>query len=265
MRITLLTDFGDRDGFVGAMKGVIASRAPNVVVVDLAHHVPHGNIRHASHVLFTTAPFFPAGTCHVAVVDPGVGLEDQRPVAVAVDDQIYVGPDNGILTDVLQSAAGRIMGVHLNNPAFWQHPISNTFHGRDIYAPVAAHVASGVPITACGSALNTDTLVRLHMPQVAADHRVARGEVTYVDTFGNCVTNLSRKHVAEVSVDVDKLVVELPSGTCCPVEQTYGSVAAGAPVAVIGSSGRLELAINGGSAARQLELEPGLAVKVRAQ
>ncbi|NUP99462.1 MAG: SAM-dependent chlorinase/fluorinase [Armatimonadetes bacterium] len=264
MRITLLTDFGDRDGFVGAMKGVIACRAPNVVVVDLAHNVPAGDIRHASHLLFTTAPFFPPGTCHVVVVDPGVGTE-RRAVAVAVDDQIYVAPDNGVLTDVLQAAAGRVMGVVLDKPAFWQHPISSTFHGRDIFAPVAAHIASGVPISAVGTTLDPDTLLRLHAPEIIASEGQVAGEVTYIDSFGNATTNLARKHLAEITTEVGRLEVQIGEGRCCPLEHTYASVPEGDPVAVIGSCGRMEIAINGGSAAQLLTLIPGSPIRVRSR
>ena len=264
MRITLLTDFGDRDGFVGAMKGVIACRAPDVVVVDLAHHVPPGDIRHASHVLFTTAPFFPPGTVHMAVIDPGVGTE-RRAVAAAIDDQIYVAPDNGILTDVLAAAAGRVMGVVLTNPAFWQHPVSSTFHGRDIFAPVAAHLASGVPITAAGSPLNPDSLIRLHAPRLTGSEGQWDGEITYIDAFGNAVTNLARKHVAALGGPDQRVQVEFGPGLNCFLEQTYGSVGAGETVAVIDSCGRVEVAVNGGSAAAMLGLEPGVPVTLRAR
>ncbi len=206
MRITLLTDFGSRDGFVGAMKGVIASRAPNCLVVDLAHDVPPGDLRHASHVLYTTAPFFPAGTVHVVVVDPGVGTS-RRGVAVAVDDQIYIAPDNGVLSDVLQSAAGRVVATQITNAAFWQHPVSTTFHGRDVFAPVAAHIAGGVPITALGSSINPDTLVRLEPLVAQVDEDLARGSVAYIDIFGNAVTSLSRQHLARLGAGPEALVV----------------------------------------------------------
>ncbi len=262
MRITLLTDFGDRDGYVGAMKGVIASRAPNVVVVDLAHHVPPGDVRHASHVLFTTAPFFPAGTCHVVAVDPGVGTA-RRPIVAAVDDQIYVAPDNGVLTDVLLAAAGRVMSVLLSNQAFFQHPISTTFHGRDIFAPVAAHLASGVPMTAFGPALDPDSLVRLHAPQAAMADGLVRGEVTYIDVFGNAVTNLSRKHVASVSTEAARLAIGVGDDAVCGLEPSYAHVEKGRLVAVIGSCGRLEIAVHGGSAAATLGLQVGSPVEVR--
>lgn len=264
MVITLLSDFGDRDGYVGAMKGVIACRAPNVRVIDLAHNVPAGDIRHASHVLFTTAPFYPPGTCHVAVVDPGVGT-DRRAVAVAVDDQIYVAPDNGVLTDVLHNAAGRVMGTVVSNPAFWQHPVSATFHGRDIFAPVAANIAIGVPLAAFGASLEPASLIRLHAPEVAADGSMAAGEVTYIDIFGNAVTNLSRHHVAQITTEAARIEVRFGDSQACRFAQTYGNVPTGEPVAVIGSRGRLEIAVNNGSAADQLGLTRGAKVVVRAK
>jgi len=262
MRITLLTDFGNRDGFVGAMKGIIASRAPNCQVIDLAHDVPAGDLRHASHVLFTTAPFFPAGTVHVVVVDPGVGTA-RRAVAVAVDDQMYIAPDNGVLTDVLQSAAGRVVATQITNAAFWQHPVSTTFHGRDIFAPVAAHIASGVPITALGSSINPDTLLRLEPLLAQVDDGRALGCVAYIDIFGNAVTSLSRQHLARLGVGPEALLVTVGDGLEVEIKQTYGSVAEGQPVAVIGSWGRLEIAVNGRSAAELLGLSFGQGVEVR--
>lgn len=262
MRITLLTDFGDRDGFVGAMKGVIAARAPDAHVIDLAHHVPRGDIRHASFVLYATAPFFPAGTCHVVVVDPGVGTE-RRGVAMAVGEQLYVAPDNGVLTDTLNAATGRIVGVELTNAAFWQHPVSNTFHGRDIFSPVAAHLALGVPLSALGVALDPATLVRLPSAVVDVGEGLITGEVCYIDGFGNAVTNISRSHLADLDPDGQNLQISADTHQMGRLERTYGSVAEGQPVAVIGSCGRLELAICSGSAAEQLGLHTGSAVVVR--
>lgn len=262
MRITLLTDFGSRDGFVGAMKGVIASRAPNCQVIDLAHDVPAGDLRHASHVLYTTAPFFPAGTVHVVVVDPGVGTA-RRAVAVAVDDQIYIAPDNGVLTDVLQSAAGRVVASQITNAAFWQHPVSTTFHGRDVFAPVAAHIAGGVPITALGSSINPDTLVRLEPLVAQVEDGRALGCVAYIDVFGNAVTSLSRQHLSRLGLGPEALTVAVRDGLSIPLKQTYGSVAEGEPVAVIGSCGRLEIAVNGRSAAEVLGLRFGQPIEVQ--
>ncbi|MCC7491406.1 MAG: SAM-dependent chlorinase/fluorinase [Fimbriimonadaceae bacterium] len=264
MRITLLTDFGDRDGYVGAMKGVIASRAPNVTVVDIAHHVPAGDVRHAAHVLGSTAPFFPAGTVHVVVVDPGVGTA-RRPIAVVVDDQVYVAPDNGVLSDVLAAAAGRVAAVLLSNSAFFQQPVSSTFHGRDIFAPVAAHLAAGVPLSAFGESLEAAGLTRLESPQTSSGVGWVAGQVTYLDTFGNAVTNLSRRQIATVTTEATTLVVDVddPARLSCPLVATYGQVADGELAAVIGSCGRLELAVNGGHAASRHGLQPGVAVKVR--
>ncbi|MBI2298820.1 MAG: SAM-dependent chlorinase/fluorinase [Armatimonadetes bacterium] len=263
MRITLLTDFGDSDGFVAAMKGVIASRAPEAVVVDLAHHVLPGDVRHAGHVLHTTAPFFPSGTCHVVVVDPGVGTA-RRAVAVAVGEQLYVAPDNGVLTDVLQAAAGRVVGVELTNPAFWQHPVSTTFHGRDIFAPVAAYMTLGIPITALGKPVDPATLVRLQPARLEVGPDAIHGEVTYLDIFGNAVTNLSRHLIAELAGGDRAVEVVVDDTVIGGVQTTYGSVEAGRPVALIGSCGRLEVAVNGGSAAGQLHLALGSPVTVRA-
>ncbi len=260
MLITLLTDFGDQDGLAGVMKGVIATRAPSAQVIDLAHHVPPGDIRHAAHVLASSAPFFPAGSCHVVVVDPGVGT-DRLAVALAVDDQIYVAPDNGVLTDVLAAAAGRVGGVALTNPAFWQHPVSATFHGRDVFAPVAAYLATGVPLSALGTAIDPSTLQRLPTPKPTASGQAVAGEVVYVDGFGNAITNIARIHLASLAADGTGLQVVFGERTC-PLATSYGSVANGEPVAYIGSCGRVEVAINGDRAADRFDLRVGHVVTV---
>lgn len=261
MQITLLTDFGDCDGHVGAMKGVIACRAPEARVVDIAHHVPPGDIHRAAHVLSVTAPFFPAGTCHVVVVDPGVGT-NRRALAVAVDEQIYVAPDNGVLTSVLQSAAGRIGGVELTNAAFWQHPVSNTFHGRDIFAPVAAHLALGVPMSMLGRAVDPETLVKIELPTASLVDGVIQGCITYIDHFGNGVTSIPGSLISSLTTDAAALSVTVGEHEIGRLHKTYGSVEPGEPVALIGSYGRLEIALNSRSAAELLGLVPGAPVLV---
>jgi S-adenosylmethionine hydrolase len=184
-------------------------------------------------------------------------------VAVAVDDQIYIAPDNGVLSDVLHNAAGRVMATQITNAAFWQHPVSTTFHGRDVFAPVAAHIASGVPITALGSAINPDTLARLDALTAQVEEGRAVGCISYIDVFGNAVTTLSRQHLSRLGVGPESLLVTFGEGHRAPLKQTYGSVESGQPVAVIGSCGRLEVAINGESAATRLGLQFGQTVEVR--
>ena len=154
--ITLLTDFGNRDGFVGSMKGVIWGLAPQVQIADLTHEIEPQNVREGALILASCVPFFPPGTVHIAVVDPGVGTS-RRPLAARLGSQYFVGPDNGLITFWLESAMNshqKIQLIHLDKPQFWLGEISSTFHGRDIFAPVGAHLANGIAIQSLGSPLD---------------------------------------------------------------------------------------------------------------
>jgi hypothetical protein len=252
-RITLLTDFGDRDGYVGAMKGVIAAHAPAAAIVDLCHGIPPGDIRHASWALATAAAPWPSGTTHVAVVDPSVGT-DRRALAVAIDDQVFFAPDNGILTDVLATAENPVHAVELDNPAFWHHPVSATFHARDIFASCAAYLVAGVPVVALGSELDPDSLVRLPGPRLEGAGGRLTGAVIAVDRFGNAITNVTAEIARQAG---DGLVVTLGAERILGIRQTFAEVAEGEPVVFVGSTGRLEVAVNGGSAAERFGLAPG--------
>lgn len=261
MIITLLTDFGDADGYVGAMKGVIATRAPKATVVDLAHGLEPGDILGASEVLAATARWFPPETCHVVVVDPTVGSE-RRAVAVAIDDQTYVAPDNGVLSGVLEAAVGRPMGVVLDNPAFWCHPVSHTFHGRDIFAPVAAHLALGIALSTFGTPLEIESLVLLPRPRVEPGDGCVTGEIVRFDRYGNAICSLARYHLAFLSPSSEALTIEI-DGLLLDLVPAYAAVPEGQAAAVIGSSGRLEIAVRGGSARQVHGLRSGQAVVVR--
>lgn len=261
MIITLLTDFGDADGYVGQMKGVIAGRAPRAVVIDLAHGLAPGDIRTASEVLAASARHFPPETCHVVVVDPGVG-GDRRAVALAVDEHTYVAPDNGVLSGVLEAASGRPMGVVLDNAAFWNHPVSPTFHGRDLFAPVAAHLSLGIALSTFGSPLEVDGLVRLPALRVEQADGQVTGEIVRFDHFGNAICSLARHHLAFLSPNASALRIEV-AGRSLELGETYASVAEGATTALIGSSGRLEIAVRGGSAQAAHGLLAGMPVLVR--
>ena len=184
--ITLTTDFGTRDWFVGTMKGVIASIAPRSTVVDLTHDLPPGDIRGGAFALAASHRFFPKGTIHVAVVDPGVGSR-RKAIAVQTAKGVFVGPDNGVLSWAL--AKEKIRAIHaLENEAYFLQPVSRTFHGRDIFAPVAAHLSRGVPIQKLGPALKD--FVRLDWPEPRVRRGGFEGEVVYIDRFGNAITNL---------------------------------------------------------------------------
>ena len=257
--VTLTTDFGTRDWFVGTMKGVMLGINPRVGVVDLTHEVPPGDIRAGAFALRAACRFFPKGTIHVAVVDPGVG-SGRRPIAVRTADYFFVGPDNGVLSWAL--AGERIRTIRLlENPTYCLDPVSNTFHGRDIFAPAAAHLSRGVPMRRLGREL--PGLLRLPWPEPQRRNREIRGEIVYLDRFGNAITNLEADLVSDGRARICEVIGRRKAR--CPLASFYGAVPAGRPVAVIGSNGLLEIAVHGGSAAAQFGLKPGDTVVVRTQ
>lgn len=257
--ITLTTDFGTQDWFVGAMKGVIAGIAPKTQVIDLTHHVPPGDIRGGAFALAAGCRSFPKGSIHVAVIDPGVGSRRQA-IALRTAIGIFVGPDNGVLSWAL--AKEKVLAIHaLEDEGYFLRPVSQTFHGRDVFAPVAAHLSRGVPISKLGPPRNG--LIRLDWPEPRKSGRKFEGEVIYIDRFGNAITNLESELVrgsAEASCEISarRLLV-------CPVRTHYQAVAPKTPVAVVGSSGFLEIAVNGGSAEKTLGVRIGTRVMFRAE
>jgi len=241
-RITLLTDFGTRDGYVAAMRGVIAGIAPDASVDDASHDVPAGDVAAAAWALGNYWRFYPAGTVHVAVVDPGVGSE-RRALAAQVDDRFFVAPDNGVLTRVLaDSHTARLVGIEAR--AFMNDVVSNTFHGRDIFAPAAAHLVMGIPLDRLGPPI--DDPVRLDILLPVRTGQTIRGRVVHVDRFGNLVTNVPaawvgpRAHVRFAATDLGE------------VRTTFSDVLPGHAVALVGSAGYLEIGIRDGDAARTL-------------
>ncbi len=234
-RITLLTDFGTRDGYVGAMKGVIASIAPDAIVDDVSHDIPAGDVEAAAWALGAYWRRYPPGTVHLVVVDPGVGTS-RRAVVAEADERILVGPDNGVLGWVLRDAWRTGEVRELATPS--SSHIAPTFHGRDIFAPAAARLAAGAPLVSMGPpALG---LVRLPWPEPVRGIGTVEGEIVHVDRYGNLVTNL-RANVAPKHVHIGDTEV--------PVHTTYGDVASGEPVAYVGSRGLLEIAVRDGNAA----------------
>src|ERR1039457_1356080 len=256
--LTLTTDFGTHDWFVGTMKGVIASIAPAANVIDLTHDLPPGEIRGGAFALAASHRFFPKGTIHVAVVDPGVGSV-RKAIAVQTAKSLFVGPDNGVLSWAL--AKEKIRGIHaLEDAAYLRRPVSQTFHGRDVFAPVAAHLSCGVPIQKFGPALKD--YVRLAWPEPQMRRGGLEGEVIYIDRFGNAITNLEGgllEGSGRASCEVHgKLRWN------CPLKTFYQAVPPKTPVALVGSSGFLEIAINGGSAAKVLGVRVGTRVVLHA-
>jgi S-adenosyl-L-methionine hydrolase (adenosine-forming) len=256
--ITLTTDFGARDWFVGTMKGVIAGIAPKANVIDLTHELRPGDLRGGAFALAASCQFFPKGTIHVVVVDPGVGSH-RRAIAVRTAKGMFVGPDNGVLSWAL--AKERITAIHaLETEAYFLQPVSRTFHGRDVFAPVAAHLVRGVPIKKLGPALKD--FVRLDWPKPRQRAGTVAGEVFYVDRYGNGITNLESSLLG--GAGRASCEVHAKGRWVCPVRPFYQAAEPKTPVAVAGSSGFLEIAINGGSAEAVLGMRIGTRVVLRA-
>ncbi len=254
--LTLLTDFGSQDAFAGIMKGVILGICPVAQIVDLTHEVPPRDVRAGALLLRSAVPYFPTGTIHVAVVDPGVGSA-RRAVLVETEGAWFVGPDNGVLHAAAVSR--RIRGAfELTRGEFHLPSVGRTFHGRDVFAPVAAHLASGVPAAALGSPLRD--LVPLDLPIARVDAGTVVGEVVHVDRFGNLVTSIAAADLARFR----GLAVSVSIAGCAsiPLVSTYSEGTVGAPLAVIGSWGHLEIAVRDGDAAAALGQRSGAVVRV---
>lgn len=256
--IALLTDFGLRDGNVGVMKGVILSIAPQARLIDLSHEIEPQDVRQGAIVLGRSAPYFPDGSIFLSVVDPGVGTA-RRPMAARLGGQTFVGPDNGLATRLIERAErlGRTTSfVHLDRPQFWLPEVSHVFHGRDVFAPVAAHLAGGVPLEDLGSSM-TDP-VRLPLPAPTPFPGGWRGEVEYIDRFGNLRTNLRREDVGEDRASIVRVAGIEVRG----LARTFGEHPPGELVALFGSTGELILAVVNGSAATHLGAKVGDVVEV---
>ncbi len=252
--ITLTTDFGTKDPYVGAMKGVISSLCPQASIVDLSHSITRHSIKEASLFLLASVPYFPPGSIHVVVIDPGVGTE-RKPIAVSSARQIFVCPDNGLLTYFIQRHGLGEMRI-ISHPDCMLPERSPTFDGRDLFAPSAARLACGFPFANVGPRLKK--IQTLRTPPIERKGRVIRGRIIHVDVFGNLITNIPRSSVTGRS----RVVLggmEIPN-----IEKTYGSVAQGEIVALWGSFGFLEVAVNCGSAADQLECAEGDRIEVHA-
>lgn len=254
--ITLTTDFGARDAYVGAMKGAILSINRDVTLVDITHEVAPQDVVEAAWVLASAFRYFPPDTVHVVVVDSGVGSE-RLAVAARAGDWYFVGPDNGVLTWAA-SAAGDVHAVVLRDPRWFRPEISATFHGRDVFGPVAAHLASGVPLDALGPPVQALTPLPFRAPAVGSD--AISGEVVHVDRFGNLITNITRSCVAAWGADAATVSID---DTHVPLSRTYADVASGEALALFGSTGHLEVAVRDGDAAARFRARRGTPVTVR--
>ncbi len=256
MLITLTTDFGARDSFVGIMKGVIARINPHAVVVDLTHGVPPQDILAAAMVLSHAVKYFPQKAIHVAVVDPGVG-STRRPLLVNVDETYFIGPDNGVLSLAWEGRQPNRI-IHLSNPRYYLQPTSGTFHGRDIFAPAAAYLSLGIAPEAFGDPL--DDCVRIRRPEIVRAERALTGEVVYIDAFGNLFTNIKEQDLTEL--DRENVSIVVGEVTIRGLSPHYSAAEGGRQVALINSWGVLEIALNKGNIARRFNIKIGEKVHV---
>ncbi|MGB3403691.1 MAG: SAM-dependent chlorinase/fluorinase [Microcoleaceae cyanobacterium] len=293
--VTLLTDFGLQDVYVGVIKGVIAQINPELQVIDLTHQVPPQNIAAGRFCLMNAVSYFPAGTVHLAVVDPGVGTS-RRAIALQLPQGYFVGPDNGLFSGVIGLAEAEpdaeIIAVELSNDNFWRTPQpSTTFHGRDIFAPVAAHLASGIALEEFGNLINPKTLIQSNLPDCTVTEGKIDGSIQYIDQFGNLITNIPAKYVEDatwfvVINDLEDHRVKAKSkvnkkkkkgkkyksntnsqthavvSRIIPSGKTYGDVQLGDLIALVGSHGWVEIAANHAKAQTQLQLSWGSPVQV---
>jgi S-adenosyl-L-methionine hydrolase (adenosine-forming) len=247
--VTLLTDFGNADFYVAEMKGVLLSGTPSVVIVDITHGIPPGDVRSGAYILGRTWHRFPPGTIHMAVVDPGVGTA-RAALAFGAHGHWFVGPDNGVFTPVLHDAEVEVVALQTPEAA------SPTFHGRDLFAPAAAALAEGAPLHTLGQPF-LGIPDRLAYTAPHYEGKTVVGEIVYIDRFGSLVTNLTSELVPTYAT------LEVEDLDLGPLRRTYSDVTAGGLLAYIGSGGAVEIAVRNGSAARRLGVGVGGRVRAR--
>jgi S-adenosyl-L-methionine hydrolase (adenosine-forming) len=257
--ITFLSDYGADDEFAGVCRAVIARVAPEARVIDLTHGVPRHDVRRGAIALADSLPYAPAGV-HLAVVDPGVGTE-RRPVAVriATEDRVLVGPDNGLMWPAIEELGGPVEAVELSGSRFRLEPVSATFHGRDVFAPVAAAIALGAALADAGNAIEPGSLSRLVLPAARPEGGGLTVTVLYVDGYGNAALNARAEDLVAAELPPDRpLAVEIGGSQHeAGLGRTFGNAAVGRLVVYEDSSRRLALAVNRGSASEALGLRPG--------
>jgi S-adenosylmethionine hydrolase len=270
--ITITTDFGTADGYVGTMEGVILDIVPAARLVDISHEIAPQDVREAAYILYSVYPFFPSHTVHLVVVDPGVGSA-RRPIALRTSAGTFVGPDNGVFSYVMACEPVEAV-VELADPRYRLPQISYTFHGRDIFSPAAAHLAAGVPISALGPPVLD--LVTLSLPRLEITSASITGEVMHIDHFGNCITTIGKllwgedelslepafarmRRAGEKQMRFQALGARVAVGgmKVTGVRHTFAEVDIGQAVAVVGSDGHLTISVRQGDAARELGLRSG--------
>ena len=258
MIIALTTDFGYKDPFVGIMKGVIAGINPEARIIDLSHGVAPQDIMGAALILRHSVNHFPRGSIHVAVVDPGVGGA-RRPILIEAAGNYFIGPDNGVLSLALgNKEPARI--IYLSNANYHRHPVSATFHGRDIFAPVAAHLSLGIDVTTFGEPVQDFT--RITWPDITKSSAGFHGEIVYIDGFGNLFTNVTERELEDLPVD--KLAISVGGIVIQGLTAYYGAGGKGSCLALINSWGLLEVAVYQGNAQQYCGVRIGDKIHIRA-
>ena len=265
--IALLTDFGSPGTYVGVLKGVLTTLAPQANLIDISHEVPRGDVQAGAFMLWQAMPYMPPNTVFLCVVDPGVG-SSRRGVAAKWPSQTCVGPDNGLFS-YLVARDGFPKAIEL-----WDPQVSTTFHGRDIFAPAVAHIATGSDLSDLGPPVELE--VSLPPPKLAVSDGTIEGEIVHVDPFGNSITSIGVLHPegghislepwlgqdSKAQLPARNLVATLPDGTELPLVRTFSDVADGQGLAYVGSSGLLEIGVNRGSAATTFKLKLGQPIQL---
>jgi S-adenosylmethionine hydrolase len=261
--ITLLTDFGTKDEYVGLMKGVILSIDPDATIIDITHQIDPQDLVQAAYTITSSYTYFPKGTVHVVVVDPGVG-SDRAILALALEGHIFLAPNNGVLTLLLRE--GRVESlVHVDNSDFFLETVSQTFHGRDIFAPIAGRLSKGLDIHALGDQFNHKNLVSLPLRQPYLSEKGEWiGAIVWIDRFGNLITNIDQNSLDKFcrANPQKKILFQIGDHKITGLSRNYASVKAQSPLAVIGSRGYLEIAINCGDAGKYFSAQKGDLVRV---
>jgi len=259
--ITLLSDFGLKDPYVAEMKAIILSISPDVTIVDISHEISKFDVRMGAFILAQAAQYFPKGTIHIAVVDPGVGTE-RHPIIVETSRSLYVGPDNGLL--MLSALKEGIRHIYkIANPKYMLKTISRTFHGRDIFSPTAAHLAKGVPPSEFGSVVEDPVMPEYLKPRINGNE--IEGEIIHIDSFGNIITNITLLDLRKIGIEEEKnLEVKIKDKVfTLRLCRAYSEMPPGTSLSIIGSSDFLEVAVNQGNAAQTCDAEIGALVKVK--
>jgi len=250
--ITLITDFGLRDPYVAMMKGVILSINPSARLIDISHQIRVGSILQGASIIRETFPFFPSGTVHIAVIDPGVG-SDRRSIAIKSENQFFVGPDNGLFWPAINDKKG-VKIIHLTESRYFLEHVTYTFHGREVFAPVAAYLSLGIDVEKMGPIVKDP--VQLNLPKPKKREGTLYGQVIRMDNFGNLITNIHHTEL-EAFLESSQPIIEVGNLFIKNLSQIYSDASEGEPLALINSSNFLEIAVNLGRASEYLGMDSG--------